>query len=258
MKPYPGVRRGFPCNPKNNHPLRAARRETSIIRAHRRLRKKLSNPMKPPPPLLPTYSSQSFRSRRRAANLLAALAGVFVFCWAPYVVCALWDMFAKDNKSIVRLLIPFALFLGHAHSAINPVVSWRLNRSAFVRFQRQPILSFLPDWSLLKWCRTCTCPCGCSSCDRLPPTSPHSSNRRPTSPINNGTSEPCGCCRRCCLCCCCTCPSFGHFRRSSSPDGWARNSSTNEAALGAFHPKYLSRLPVPDPISKCHTSHFLK
>ena len=47
----------------------------------------------------------------------------------------------------------------------------------------------------------------------------------------------------------------GRRRRASSPDGW--NTSTNEAALGAFHPKYLSRLPAPDPISKCHTSHFL-
>lgn len=64
-----------------NSTLRAARRETSIIRAHRKLRKKLASSStashhhglslgKAPPPLLPTYSSQSFRSRRRAANLL--------------------------------------------------------------------------------------------------------------------------------------------------------------------------------------------
>lgn len=91
-----------------NSTLRAARRETSIIRAHRKLRKKLASSSathhhgislgKAPPPLLPTYSSQSFRSRRRAANLLAALAGVFVFCWAPYVACALWEMFVTEKS----------------------------------------------------------------------------------------------------------------------------------------------------------------
>jgi hypothetical protein len=88
----------------NNNTLKAMKREGSIIRAHRKLRKKLnvstaaiplSSTRLTPTPL---QSSQSFRSRRRAANLLAALAAVFVFCWAPYVVCAILEMFLKDKS----------------------------------------------------------------------------------------------------------------------------------------------------------------
>jgi len=91
----------------NNNTLKALKRETSIIRAHRKLRKKLnvssaaiplSSTRLAPAPTLPTYSSQSFRSRRRAANLLAALAAVFVFCWAPYVACAILEMFLVDKS----------------------------------------------------------------------------------------------------------------------------------------------------------------
>ena len=180
---------------------------------------------------------------------------------------------------IVRRLIPFALFLGHAHSAINPVVSWRLNRSAFVRFQQQPCLHFCGGWT--GWCMgggrgggngicTCSCRCCCgnsSECDNTMSPSNTARNNQSIHRPHVGSSSncyPCGrrrgaCMLSSCCSCCCTCTGFGRFRRrSSSPDGWARNSSTNEAALGAFHPKYLSRLPVPDPISKCHTSHFLK
>ena len=83
-------------------PLRAAKHEASIIRAHRRAHRKLLVTQKvltkQPLPILPTYSSQSFRSRRRAAKLMAALAAVFVFCWAPYVICALWDILSSDKS----------------------------------------------------------------------------------------------------------------------------------------------------------------
>ncbi|XP_035702068.1 uncharacterized protein LOC118433842 [Folsomia candida] len=306
----------------NNNMLKASKRETSIIRAHRRLRNKLNVPVgapltakMPPAPLLSTYSSssQSFRSRKRAANLLGALAAVFAFCWLPYVVCALLEMFLKE-KSLVRLVIPFSLFLGHAHSAINPVVSYRLNRSAFVRFQRQSIFSFLPEWlralsTCRLFCYSCTCPpliccdkpseCGHShpttspvqtGSHRPPPfrragtrypginenhrnpflhSSPLRGNQRGGGGRNlngNPGSSPCCICGSigdettddAVPCCCCFCPSGMFARRSSSPDLWNRNTSTNEAALGAFHPKYLTRLPVQDPISRCHTSHFLR
>lgn len=250
----------------------------------------------------------------------------------------------------MRLLIPFALFLGHAHSAINPVVSWRLNRSAFVRFQKHNLFSFLPNWNIFRSCRTCStscfccccfytfrnpCSCCCSRRDFPGSTSGGSSNNgggRGGGPIylqhnhpnrtggqtagsgstrfltvpnhltvpnphhrpgaghhqrhqryapQDSSDDSCNCFKRNgdypnrgrgrnshqedeegIPCCCCFCPAGGPFgRRSSSPDAWNwNNSSTNEAALGAFHPRYLNRLPVPQPdqISKCHTSHFLR
>jgi len=224
------------------------------------------------------------------------------------------------NSRLVRQLIPFALFLGHAHSAINPVVSWRLNRSAFVRFQRQSLLSLLPEW--FRSCCTCrlfcySCTCSPTCCDNSPeefsstpgprtnqqrpplrragtqypvlnhqnpfltPHQPHlqqprrlnrsSPHRRPGGSFGRNTQSRSSCPPNCCWkgdddssddgnsipCCCCFC-SNRMYGRSSSPDIWNRNSSTNEAALGAFHPKYLSRLPAPDPVSKCHTSNFFR
>ncbi len=114
LKSYPSLRqnygRGRPGNPGpscpstiSQKPLRATKREGSIIRAHRRAHKKLLVTQKAltkqPLPILPTtYSSQSFRSRRRAAKLMAALAAVFILCWAPYVICAIWDIFSLDKS----------------------------------------------------------------------------------------------------------------------------------------------------------------
>jgi hypothetical protein len=208
---------------------------------------------------------------------------------------------------LVRQLIPFSLFLGHAHSAINPVVSWRLNRSAFVRFQRQSLLSLLPEWfrsfcTCRLFCYSCTCTNCCENVNeefsstpgprtfQRPPLRragtqyPMMNNPNPflsprqlqqqsrqmnhMSPTRRGRGGQTG--ALCCKseddsddangfpCCCCFCSNRMFTRRSSSPDIWNRNSSTNEAALGAFHPKYLSRLPVPDPVSKCHTSNFFR
>jgi len=166
--------------------------------------------------------------------------------------------------------------MGHAHSAINPVVSWRLNRSAFVRFKRQPLLSFLPDWtplrqltcrsvgSILRYCFSCFSSCTGDKPDVQNKQEPDSTRRwqnqdHSVTAINHNRDK-CSCRYICCSCCssmflhCCR----SRGRSSSMSDEWNGNTSTNEAALGAFHPKYLSRRPVPDPVSNCHTSHFLK
>lgn len=89
----------------------------------------------------------SARSRRRLAKVLVALAGVFVVCWLPYAAALLYtnwfisssqdvdgdgngneDDGDSDRHSIHRLTTVAAMLLGHAHSAVNPVVYWWLNR----------------------------------------------------------------------------------------------------------------------------------
>ncbi|XP_022171990.1 probable G-protein coupled receptor No18 [Myzus persicae] len=88
----------------------------------------------------------SARSRRRLAKVLVALAGVFVACWLPYAAALLYanwffsspqdgDVDENGNKgdggsrhTVQQLATVAAMLLGHAHSAVNPVVYWWLNR----------------------------------------------------------------------------------------------------------------------------------
>lgn len=210
--------------------LRATRHERSIIRAHRKLRRRqqvqvqqLQLQQQHRPSLLKTYSNQSFRSRRRLANLLVILVVVFVACWLPFIAVSLWEDLCPDSDTASALL-PFALFLGHAHSAINPLVYWLLNRSFLLQIQR-----LLACRLLQRFCCCCHC-CSCRRCR-----------------IRGGL-----------------CPYLRHCMPPAPwtkvPHVWRRNSSTNEAALGPFHPKYLGQNRNNYPLehhSKC-TSHFLR
>ena len=64
--------------------------------------------------------------RRRAARALFFLVGLFIVCWLPYnVISLLVDLGFAD--SLVSSL-PFTLWLGHAHSAVNPVLYWATNK----------------------------------------------------------------------------------------------------------------------------------
>jgi hypothetical protein len=76
------------------------------------------------------------RERRRVARILLLLAVLFAFCWLPYNVLALlFDL--GVNKNIK--LFSFALLLGHANSAINPMLYCFMTRN-FRRAVRELIL----------------------------------------------------------------------------------------------------------------------
>lgn len=76
------------------------------------------------------------RERRRVARILLLLAVLFAFCWLPYNVLAiLFDL--GVNKNIK--LFSFALLLGHANSAINPVLYCFMTRN-FRRAVRELVL----------------------------------------------------------------------------------------------------------------------
>lgn len=71
-------------------------------------------------------SMQRLVSRQKAARLVIILIIVFMICWLPYsVISALADI--SENAKIISTL-PYMLWLGHAHSAINPMLYWSLNK----------------------------------------------------------------------------------------------------------------------------------
>lgn len=118
--------------------------------------------------------------------MLMSLVVVFAVCWIPYLACSICiELLPEDTGSrvIAINLFPFALLLGHAHSAFNPVVYWLLNRNFLQKVQRA--LSF----------RSCV---------------PHT-------------------------------VKLAQFRMPAAAAAMQnRPSSTNEAALGAFHPRYTT------------------
>lgn len=64
--------------------------------------------------------------RKRAARILVLLVGLFICSWLPYNIMSL--MIDQGNIGSLVPFLPFALWLGHAHSAVNPVLYWATNR----------------------------------------------------------------------------------------------------------------------------------
>ncbi|XP_013792887.2 neuropeptide Y receptor type 5-like [Limulus polyphemus] len=71
--------------------------------------------------------SHSPRIKRRLSYLLMGMTLCFVICWLPYnIISSYVDLF--EIMTVTKYL-PFTLLLGHAHSAINPVIYWLLNKT---------------------------------------------------------------------------------------------------------------------------------
>ncbi|XP_060567579.1 QRFP-like peptide receptor [Ruditapes philippinarum] len=71
-------------------------------------------------------STQRLVSRQKAARMVIILICVFMICWLPYnIISTLSDLY--ENVRMTNAL-PFVLWLGHAHSAFNPMLYWSLNR----------------------------------------------------------------------------------------------------------------------------------
>ncbi|XP_070209300.1 QRFP-like peptide receptor [Littorina saxatilis] len=71
-------------------------------------------------------SAQRIGSRKRAARMLLILVLVFIVCWLPNNITSLCIDLLESYQPVD--VLPFTLCLGHAHSAINPVMYWVMNR----------------------------------------------------------------------------------------------------------------------------------
>ncbi|XP_014486051.1 PREDICTED: orexin receptor type 1-like isoform X2 [Dinoponera quadriceps] len=77
-------------------------------------------------------SQQSFRlvrERRRIAWILLLLAVLFALCWLPYNVLRLLVDFGAIEEGKLTTVLSYCLFLGHANSALNPVVYCFMTRN---------------------------------------------------------------------------------------------------------------------------------
>ena len=71
-------------------------------------------------------SSTVMLGRKRVARMLVALIVVFLLCWLPYNITSLSLDFEPSYRE--TRVLPFAMLLAHAHSAINPLLYWFLNK----------------------------------------------------------------------------------------------------------------------------------
>ncbi|CAH3989262.1 unnamed protein product [Pieris brassicae] len=72
------------------------------------------------------------RERKRVAWILLLLAVLFAVCWLPYNTLQLLLDVNLLSTNDLSFYLPYALFIGHANSAINPIVYCLMTRN----FQR--------------------------------------------------------------------------------------------------------------------------
>ena len=71
-------------------------------------------------------SSTVMLGRKRVARMLIALIAVFFVCWLPYNITSLSLDFEPSYRD--TQILPFTMIFAHAHSAINPLLYWFLNK----------------------------------------------------------------------------------------------------------------------------------
>lgn len=133
---------------------RRMKAEEAMRRANRNIERQEDRP-----------AASTAKSRQRMANALLITGAVTSICWVPYIICVtIMTICSNENDDIMKISKNFALFLGHAHSVINPIVYWAINRESLTRC-------------------TCPCPCSCLKRVRLPRSNPFRHNN------NSSTNE---------------------------------------------------------------------
>ncbi|XP_053611812.1 galanin receptor type 3 [Plodia interpunctella] len=75
----------------------------------------------------PQPQTSTLHSRRRLGNVLLGIAAIFAVCWCPHATIVICSAFGLHAPLVLR---QYALLLGYAHSALNAVAYWVLNRHA--------------------------------------------------------------------------------------------------------------------------------
>lgn len=74
--------------------------------------------------------------RRRVARMLMILAIFFASCWMPYHLLVLYMDFLKSPDKTSLNVLPYTIWLGHANSALNPILYCFMS-SSFMRSMRR-------------------------------------------------------------------------------------------------------------------------
>ncbi|XP_021353917.1 gastrin/cholecystokinin type B receptor-like [Mizuhopecten yessoensis] len=67
--------------------------------------------------------------RKRVAKMLIALAILFAVCWLPYHIVSLYLDFHRRHVQPFLTVLPFTILVGHANSALNPVLYFYSSKS---------------------------------------------------------------------------------------------------------------------------------
>ena len=69
-------------------------------------------------------------SRRKVARILVVLAILFAICWMPCHLLSLYLDFVSTEEGMLGLtILPFTILIGHANSALNPILYCFMNKS---------------------------------------------------------------------------------------------------------------------------------
>ncbi|UYV71632.1 hypothetical protein LAZ67_8003967 [Cordylochernes scorpioides] len=83
-----------------------------------------------------SHGAARLRTRQRLGRVLMAMTLCFVVCWLPYHLVSFYVDLTLSPAAVT--LLPFALLLGHAHSAVNPLIYWMMSRSVRKRCVHLP------------------------------------------------------------------------------------------------------------------------
>lgn len=81
------------------------------LRYDHSIRNHMNNQKNVPPSELPLPQTSTLRSRRRLANMLVASSFVFVFCWAPHIICLIWSKLTA-TEVCSKAVTSYCLLLG--------------------------------------------------------------------------------------------------------------------------------------------------
>jgi hypothetical protein len=89
---------------------------------------------------------------RRVVRMLIVLVMAFIVCWLPYNISSLTFDILQNNLGLQ--ILPFTLWLGHTHSAADPIIYYLLHKN--LRYYMRDTLTF-----------------GCRDCCAKKPTNNH-------------------------------------------------------------------------------------
>lgn len=100
---------------------RRRRREEALRTSRKRIHSKIET------------LNETIKIRRTTAKQLVTYGIKLCICWFPYVCSVLYAGITGNNSEVLTIITQYALLLGHAHSAVNPLFYYLMNKSTLSR-----------------------------------------------------------------------------------------------------------------------------